>query len=465
MGALSRRLIALVVALVASWPLAAVAATAACPDTIPSAAFLDLGGLDAATVDSIDCLAHYGITAGVGPGSYQPTGSVPRWQMALFLVRTASALRIALPDGAGSAFSDLTGLGADTQRSIQQLAQLGITGGTAPGQFSPLVEVPRWQMALFLMRLLANAGIVLPDGAPQGFIDLGGLSAEAIRAVNQARQLGVATGTTPTTFNPAGLVKRSDMAVFLARILNAGGGRHVRLSLTLSTTTAPVHGAAVATVIATKPNGQPYPGLLIDLFSTQGLAADGTCLIDVDAALNGGDAATSLDCRIDAADPLTNSDGKVSVGLAHTATAETDTIWAWTGAAGQVFDSDLVAERVSATLLWTPTADGLVLPSQQNLVFGRPVSVAAQLTGAALSGQTMRFAVLRNGATILTSAVITNSAGTATLAYTGPPDPTAADDPPVLDTVMAFWDRNGNGIDDGAAEFEAETAVEWDEAP
>ena len=459
------RLIVLVAALLVSSPVAVAAASAACPDTVTSAGFLDLGGLDAATVDSIDCIAHYGITSGVGPSIYQPAGVVSRWQMALFLIRTAQGLRIPLPDGTSTVFSDLGGLAADTQRAINQLAQLGITAGTAPGQFSPFADVPRWQMALFMMRLLAKVGVILPDGAFQGFTDLGGLSAEALKAVNQARQLGIAAGTSSTTFDPQGLVKRGDMAAFLARALNVGGARHVRLALTLSTSTAPVHGAAVATVVATKPNGQPYPGLLIDLFSTQGLAADGTCLLDIDAALNGGDAGTSVDCKIDAADPLTNSDGKVSVGLAHSTTAETDTIWAWTGVVGQAFDADLVADRVSATLLWTATADGLVLSPEQDLAFGRPVSVAAQLTGAALSGQTVRFAVVRSGATLFTFSVATNSFGTATLTYTGPADPTASDDLPVLDAVVAFWDRNGNGVDDGAAEFGAETAVKWDEAP
>jgi hypothetical protein len=33
----------------------------------------------------------------------------------------------------------------------------------------------------------------------------------------------------------------------------------------------------------------------------------------------------------------------------------------------------------------------------------------------------------------------------------------------VVDEVRAFWDRNGNAVDDGEAEFDGTTIVTWDE--
>jgi hypothetical protein len=95
-----------------------------------------------------------------------------------------------LPSGVGTPFSDTSGLSAETLRAITQLAQLGLTAGTGSGLFTPNASVPRWQMALFLVRLLARAGLSIPNGTDQGFIDLGGLPVEAITAINQAKQLG-----------------------------------------------------------------------------------------------------------------------------------------------------------------------------------------------------------------------------------------------------------------------------------
>ena len=62
-------------------------------------------------------------------------------------------------------------------------------------------------------------------GASQGFDDLGGLSAEAVTAINQIKQLGITTGTTATTFDPNGVVNRWQMALFLTRLHPAGRWR------------------------------------------------------------------------------------------------------------------------------------------------------------------------------------------------------------------------------------------------
>lgn len=441
------------------------AVTPACPDSILSAGFLDLRALPVEVVDAIDCVAHYGITAGTGPSVFSPAAAVSRWQMALFLVRTAERLNVPLPSDTSSPFTDVSGLDTTTQAAIARLARLGLTSGTGPATFSPFDLVPRWQMAIFLTRLLARTGVALPTGAPQGFTDLAGLTPEAVIAVNQIAQLGIARGTGPAAFSPTAPVTRADMAVFLARTLQAGGARPLRLSIAGPAASAPTTGAVVVTVTVTRPDGRPFPGVLVDVFVTNGLASDGTCVLDLDAKVNAVDAGTSLDCRIDRADPLTNSDGRVTVGLAHSETAETDTVVAWVGAEGQIFDADLVSDRVSLTVTWTPVAGGLTITGGQQRPFGATAQVSAQLigSGTSVAGQTIRFAVTRNGAPLLTQTALTGATGAATLAVAGPPDPGVADDPAVVDVVAVFWDRNGNGIDDGAAEYDAVTTVVWDE--
>jgi len=199
------------------------AATAACPATTPSAGFTDIGGLSADAVDSINCIAFYNITKGTSATTYSPAANVARWQMALFLTRQAKAHGVTLPSGADQGFTDLAGLSAEATTAVNQLKQLAITTGTTATTYDPFGSVSRWQMALFITRLVTAAGITLPSGADQGFTDLAGLSAAAVTAVNQLKQLAISTGTSATTFDPFANVSRWQMALFLARTLQAGG--------------------------------------------------------------------------------------------------------------------------------------------------------------------------------------------------------------------------------------------------
>ncbi|HSL27308.1 MAG TPA: S-layer homology domain-containing protein [Acidimicrobiia bacterium] len=183
--------------------------------------FIDLGGLSADALRAIDCMVRFGITAGTGPGTFSPFAPVPRWQMALFLIRTASAIGITLPDGSSQGFTDIGGFDAATQTAINQLVQLGITVGTGPGTYSPSALVSRWQMAIFLTRLVTAAGIPLPSGDPVGFADIASLDQTAQTAINQIYRLGISKGTSATTYSPLDQTLRWQMAIFLTRTLEA----------------------------------------------------------------------------------------------------------------------------------------------------------------------------------------------------------------------------------------------------
>jgi hypothetical protein len=203
---------------------AAIDTSASCPAaSTPSAGFTDIGGFDATTQLAINCLVNYEISNGTSATTYSPAGEVSRWQMALFLTRQAEVHGLTLPSGAAQGFTDIGGFNAETQTAINQLAQLDITQGTSATTFSPNDVVSRWQMALFLTRLAEAAGLTLPSGADQGFTDIAGLDAETQTAINQAKQLGIADGTSATTYNPMASTLRWQMALFLTRTLAAGG--------------------------------------------------------------------------------------------------------------------------------------------------------------------------------------------------------------------------------------------------
>lgn len=203
---------------------AAIDTSSSCPSTIPSAGFTDISSFDALTQSAINCIAFYGITKGTSATTFDPNGTVTRWQMALFLTRQAVIHGLTLGDGSSQGFTDIGTLDTATQTAINQLKQLGITQGTSATTFDPLGLVPRWQMALFLTRLYALVpGNTLPSGASQGFTDIGTLDAATQTAINQAKQLGIADGTSATTFDPLSNTLRWHMALFLARTLAADG--------------------------------------------------------------------------------------------------------------------------------------------------------------------------------------------------------------------------------------------------
>lgn len=195
---------------------------AACPvGVVPGAGFTDIEPGNP-HMTAIDCIAWYEITTGKTPTTYDPNGSLLRWETALFLNRTFEAIGHddevpGIPQG----FTDIGGVSLDAQKAINQLKELSITSGTSPTTFEPQGVLTRGQMALFLTRMMHAEGILLPDGRDQGFTDIADVSAEAQKAINQMKQLGITSGVTATTYDPSGTVTRAQMASFIARTLNA----------------------------------------------------------------------------------------------------------------------------------------------------------------------------------------------------------------------------------------------------
>lgn len=439
----------------------------ACPTSLPSAGYKDAGGLSAEAIDAIDCITHYGIATGTSSANFTPAGEVARWQMALFLVRMADDLGIVVPTVTTSNFDDIGGYPIDTQRAINQLAQMGITSGVSARKFDPAGVVPRWQMALFLTRIHAKAGYTLPSGASMGFTDITGYPATTQVAINQLAQLGIAKGTSTTTFSPATSVFRWQMALFLARQLQAGGASPYDITVSLDPATAPTSNSVTATVTVLTPDGKPVPGRLVDVFVGT-LDSAGRCVLDADAKIGTGDAGTSTNCTIDNNDPKTNTSGKVSVVLTHTSTIETDRVFAWIGSSGQVFDSDMVSLYAFADLVWTAQPTAIVVPAKV-VKFGTNTTVTGWLADAggnvvAAPGFRVVVTVTRNSNQIIAQTLTTNSNGLFSFSYTGPSDPdSGSPSAEIVDTVKAFWDKDADGVDDGAAELDVTSTVTWDD--
>jgi predicted outer membrane repeat protein len=97
-------------------------------------------------------LAAEGITAGCGNGNFCPQQVVNRAQMAIFLLRAVHGATYSPPAvGATTGFSDVP-LDATYAAWVKQLAAEGVTAGCGGGNFCPLQNVNRAQMATFLVR-------------------------------------------------------------------------------------------------------------------------------------------------------------------------------------------------------------------------------------------------------------------------------------------------------------------------
>ena len=149
--------------------------------TLPEATdqgFGDMGHLGPNTQAAINRLAALGITGGTSATTFHPDVVMDRRQMAIFLYRFlllaskgpggADISRV-VPDD--TVFEDLAGQREDIVTAIRVIYELGVTVGTTATTFSPLKDLTRAQMALFVTRALAHtnarpAGISVQNDTP-----------------------------------------------------------------------------------------------------------------------------------------------------------------------------------------------------------------------------------------------------------------------------------------------------------
>jgi hypothetical protein len=130
-----------------------------------SQGFTDISGLPQATQDAINQIAALNISRGTSTTTFSPNDPVTRWQMALFLRRLAGAAGVSVTDDpAHNQFSDIGAYTAEIQAAINFLADGHIALGVGGSVFDGNSAVLRWQMALFLTRVLAADGVLPPAG-------------------------------------------------------------------------------------------------------------------------------------------------------------------------------------------------------------------------------------------------------------------------------------------------------------
>ena len=305
------------------------------------------------------------MTEGYGDGTFRPSRNVSRFEMVLFMERSARAA------------------GANPADVVQDFA----TTGSDP--------VNRADMALLIARLLASAtgndsrvNVVLRS---DGIFTVGGTEPDDAfidsrrsqpltkdSAAGALFELGVAKGTGGGNFSPEGHVTRGEMAAFITRAL--------------AHTTARPEGVTIqqylpgeVTVSVRNEVFAPVVNATIDVFSIaspdahRAFRSDGSCSSLVS------DETGSTSCVIDVLDPVTGPDGDFTIGLGPTDEPEV-TVWAWTGALGDTVrsgDDRLVSVEVSTEGVEATGAkvSNSLPENATHARFGSTVTVTVQLVG------------------------------------------------------------------------------------
>ena len=164
---------------------------------------------------AVEALAERGVLEGTdcGAGEFCPRGALPRWVMAVWLVRVLDGVD---PVGSGSRFADV-----DPDQwwtpFVERFAVLGITAGCAadPARYCPHDAVTRAQMATFLAQAFD-----LAPAPPFGFVDTSGSTHTA--SIDALAAAGVTAGCAadPARYCPDDVVTRAQMATFLVGAIN-----------------------------------------------------------------------------------------------------------------------------------------------------------------------------------------------------------------------------------------------------
>ena len=356
----------------------------ACPPGSAAAA-----GFSDTTSTDVDCIKMYGITQGTTATTYEPDGTIPRWQMALFIHRMFGPTGVAAAGlTAVPAFTDTSGLSADIQAAITALASHGITTGTTATTYGPDSNVTREQMAMFLKRFAAIAkqpadgtgilGAMTLDIGTAGvgngdhnYSDIAGTTSEGYESIVALYNLGVTEGaclagasyTCATTYRPGDDITRGEMASFIKRLLDQSNARPAGVSIQAVEGIATA-GAKTTMVSVRGADFSPSMNVLVDEFydtadtaAERALAAEdpfdalGVCRSAALAAAQG-----TL-CKIDTADLVTNSAGNVIGHNMSTEASHTADWYVWTGEVGTLYnESSAPGYLYSVTMDATATA-------------------------------------------------------------------------------------------------------------
>ena len=177
--------------------------------TPPSTGFVDVPA-SAYYADAVKWAVEQGITTGTSATTFSPEASCTRAQMVTFLWRAAGS---PAPKATTTAFTDLD-KSAYYYDAVLWAVEQGITTGTSSTTFSPNATVTRGQTVTFLYRFAGQPAV----SGSSSFTDVNSSDYYAA-AVQWAKEQGITSGTSDTTFSPTSDCTRGQIVTFLYRQL------------------------------------------------------------------------------------------------------------------------------------------------------------------------------------------------------------------------------------------------------
>ncbi len=177
---------------------------------------------------AVNLMFQAGVTSGCVQGStpqtrsFCPDDNVTRGEMAAFIVRAATGTTTPSNYNPTPYFTDVPTTNPFFPH-IQKMAELGITNGCGAQLFCPTETIPRWEMAIFMVRArLALYGAVFSTAATPYFSDVPTNvegNGTAFPFIQRSYEEHITNGCSvnPLMYCPDVLVTRGQMASFIMR--------------------------------------------------------------------------------------------------------------------------------------------------------------------------------------------------------------------------------------------------------
>ena len=122
---------------------------------------------DLVGADYIEALVTAGIAGGFGDGTYRPTDTVTREQMAIYVARGMAGGDANVPSGPAVANFPDVATSALSYKYVEYCFANEVAGGYPNGTYGPTVNVTRQQMAIFVWRgFMVSTGVPVVIGGP-----------------------------------------------------------------------------------------------------------------------------------------------------------------------------------------------------------------------------------------------------------------------------------------------------------
>lgn len=285
-----------------------------------------------------DCLNDFGIAYGFEDGTYRPSDPISREQMASFLARKLQAAdQYQAPTNVpASDFEDRDRIAQVHLASVDLVAHEGIAQGFPDNTYRPAAFVTRGQMASFIVREMETITGQDISTTTDYFDDDDGNTHED--NINVLAEFGIAEGDVQGNYNPAAPVTRGQMALFIARNVDALDNE---LGITFTSiredadTQPPVFESASATAndnVVTVIYDEPIDCTTVDLDASD---------YEVTTTTEGQEPAAREELAAECVTPVEGADTEVAITLAGDPLVEGDTV---TIAAVEGTDGDTVLD-------------------------------------------------------------------------------------------------------------------------